>query len=312
MNLGIADFMVGLIVFPSAIAIAFTSFQHQVNLLPPTNVTGLLRNGSDNSSFTNSSVQFQMVEPREEVFQNIYPNGFLNVAGFFSTLSLTVSIYLLTVSGIDRLQAISRPVVYQQHVAKRFATISSIGAWVLAFAVSLLPVFINGLQYTITGTGKVTLIGQISLILYSVGFFLPLVATWIIASAMFFYSRKIFKQRAVMFTLKHQEFEQQRRLNLILSLMVTAFSVSIIPTILVLILVLFLPGTNQTQIDSYSPFYNNVAVSLELVAIITLLCNSLWNCIIYSVRTKNFRKSAGQKYRAIWRVINPISWCKRS
>ena len=311
LSLGVADLIVGLFVFPSAVAIGVKGFQHDINLLPPVIVNGLERVGTGNSTGVNSSVAVQMVESREMVFNQIFPIEFLNFVGFFSTVSLTVSIYLLTVSGVDRLLAISRPVHYRQHQAKNFATISSIIAWLFAIIVGLLPVFIEGLQYNITGTGIVTLLGRISLILYAVGFFVPLIATWIIAIAMFIYSKRSFKVRATMSTIRHQQVNKQRRLNRILSLMVTAFSVSIVPTVLVLILIIFIPGTNQTLVDSYNPVFNNIANSLESVAIIILLCNSLWNCLIYSLRTKTFRRTAAQKYRSIWDAINPAKWFSR-
>ena len=315
LSLGLADILVGIVVFPSAVWFAYTNYQHTIRLQLPFSVTGTEKtlDGNETDLPQNRTVEVQMLESTLMVFQQLYPPSVLNSIGFFSTISLTVSIYLLTVSGIDRLQAITRPVSYRQYQAKRFATLSCIFAWLGAGIVSLLPVFVSGneLVYDITGTGIVTLFGGFSLYLYAVGFFIPLIATWGIAIAMFRQGKKSFKRRANMSTIRHQQIEQQKRLNRILSLMVTAFSVSVIPTILILIFLFLIPGTDQSNLETYSPVLNNVAHSLEAVATITLLSNSLWNCLIYSARTKHFRKSAAQKYKAIWKVINPLNCCKK-
>ena len=309
LSLGVADIVVGFLVFPSAAGIVYKAYHYDIQLGPPVNITGMER-VMNTSDFINTTVEFNMITSRRAVFEELFPEYVLNIIGFFSTTSLTVSIYLLTVSGIDRLMAITRPVAYRQYKAKVFARVSSIIAWLLAALVSSLPFYIQSMQYQITATGIVTLIGTTSLYLYIIGFFFPLVASWVVAIAMFVQTKKSFKRRATMSTIRHQQIQQQTRLTRILSLMVIAFTVSIIPTIVVLVLVIFIPGTNPTRPLSYNPLFNNVANSLESVAAIVLLSNSLWNCLIYSLRTKTFRKSAAQQYRRIWNAINPFRLCK--
>ena len=87
-----------------------------------------------------------IIMAENKLFSLVYRNSI----GFLTNASYTVSIYLLTASGIDRLRAFSKPLHYNQDVAKRFAILSSIVCWILAIFVSVLPIFVNNLFYTIT------------------------------------------------------------------------------------------------------------------------------------------------------------------
>ena len=310
LSLGVADLMTGLILFPVAANSLWKTYQGNFEFLPPVNVSEELFFSNENVIYLNTSGSINSLESRISFVRRLFPGTFLDSIGFFTTLSLTVSIYLLTVSGIDRLQAITRPIQYRQHTAKRFAIVCSVFCWVLAIIVSALPIFVNGIYYILTGSGLVTLTGLYSLILYTVGFFIPLLATWIISIAMFVQGKKSYRRRASMSTVRQKHINQQRKLNFILSLMVIAFSLSIFPTILVLILVLFIPGTDPAYLESYNPLFNNLTNSLETTAVIVLMSNSLWNCLIYSLRTKTFRKTAIKKYKSIWRAISPFNLWK--
>uniref|UniRef100_H2Z605 Uncharacterized protein n=1 Tax=Ciona savignyi TaxID=51511 RepID=H2Z605_CIOSA len=42
---------------------------------------------------------------------------------------------------------------------------------------------------------------------------------------------------------------------------------------------------------TYSPFVTNIYTSAQFVASRLLLSNSFWNCIIYSVRNRHFRRA---------------------
>ena len=77
---------------------------------------------------------------RNRLFSLVYKNKI----EFFTNVSITASIYLLTVSGIDRLLPLVKPLYYNQNVAKRFATSSLIVCWILGIFVSVLPTFISG------------------------------------------------------------------------------------------------------------------------------------------------------------------------
>ena len=77
---------------------------------------------------------------RNRRFSLVYKNRI----GFFTNVSITASIYLLTVSGIDRLLSLVKPLYCNQNVAKRFATSNSIVCWILAIFVSVLPTFVSG------------------------------------------------------------------------------------------------------------------------------------------------------------------------
>ena len=301
LSLGLADIITGLIILPTSASVLLKNYQLGIKLQSPVVVFGLGKY-SNNVTFTQTTLSVDMLQTYHMAGQELFDSTYRNSIGFFTTLTLTVSIYLLTVSGIDRLRAVAKPLEYPQFKAKRFAVLSSFICWIIAIILSIIPVFLSNIFYTVTNS-FVALTGQAALILYLVAFFIPLLATWIIALIMYCHSRQIFI-RADKFSLDKKNIKQQRKLNSILSLLVTAFSLSVLPTILALIFVLMIPVTDPRFPEMFSPLFNNIATSLEAVAVIILISNSMWNCVIYSLRTKMFREVAKAKYAPIWKIIN--------
>ena len=301
LSLGLADIITGLIILPTSASVLLKNYQLGIKLQSPVVVFGLGKY-SNNVTFTQTTLSVDMLQTYHMAGQELFDSTYRNSIGFFTTLTLTVSIYLLTVSGIDRLRAVAKPLEYPQFKAKRFAVLSSFICWIIAIILSIIPVFLSNIFYTVTNS-FVALTGQAALILYLVAFFIPLLATWIIALIMYCHSRQIFI-RADKLSLDKKNIKQQRKLNSILSLLVFAFSLSILPTILVLVLVIIIPGTDPRFPQTYNPLLNNIANSLEAAAFIALVANSLWNCLIYSLRTNTFRKVAKQKYKQLWNTFN--------
>ena len=313
LSLGVADVIVGLIPLPIAVNTILKTYQNTPQLQTPIIITGQERFFASYSSYnyTNATLTIDMLETTQMEAKRLFPSSYTSSIGFITTMSLTVSIYLLTVSGIDRLLAVSRPLQYRKYVATRFAMTSSIISWVLAILVSIIPIFLRDLDYIITSSSFITLGGRTALILYLIGFFFPLLATWIITAAIYVQAKKKFSKRSNMTSIKQEHIKQQKKLNFILFLMVAAFSLSILPTILVLILVVFIPGTDPRFPQTYNSVFNNIANSLEGAAVIFLISNSIWNSVIYSMRTKTFRKVASAKYKQIWNLINIFKFITR-
>ena len=306
--LGVADIIVGLIVLPTAVNTILKTYQHTLRLQTPISIIRQeqFRSASGSYIYTNTTLTINNLETVTMARYKLFSLVYTNIIGFFTTVSFTVSIYLLTVSGIDRLRALSKPLRYNQNVAKRFAILSSIVCWILAIFVSVLPIFVNDLSYNITSGSFVVLkVTIMTIILYSVMIFFPLFATWIISVSTYLISKKTF-DRSKNLSININNIKNQRKLNLILSLMVFAFSFSQLPLagLFVFLVCFFIPGTDQKSPQTYHLTNDSILNVIGLTAIIISTSNSLWNCLIYSLRIKTFRKAALKKYTKIWNRIN--------
>ncbi|CAK8683758.1 unnamed protein product [Clavelina lepadiformis] len=301
--LGCADFIVGAVIFPAAVYTLYALFLMVTNFEVPYEVTGDAIDGTNMVT-----IKIRRIQNSEQAQEANFLPYYAEIIGFVTTLSFTLSIYLLAVSGIDRLIALWRPLRYAQDKAKRFAWISCLVTLALASLVSSTPFYVTSLRYAVSGSMLVTIVGASSLIVYICAFILPLIFTWSVSLAIYFVAKRNFKERRQLYINAQQNLQQHRRLNRILALIVTAFSLSIIPTILVLIIVIFLPNTSPIfRGQKYNSFNNAIANALELIAAIILTCNSLWNCLIYSARNKEFRKVAAKRYEQLCRVTGLLA-----
>ena len=309
--LGIADITIGLIVLPVRVISMLKTSYHTLQLQTPINIIGQKQFISTNASYnyinTNTTLTINMLETTMMINKKLYSLVYKNSFGFFTNTSAIVSIYLLTVSGIDRLQALLKPLHYNQDVAKRFAISSAIVCWILAIFVSVLPIFVNSLFYGITAGGSAILTGTIAYRWYLIEIIIPLVVTWIISVSTCLISRKAF-DREKQLANDQNKVKKQRKLNFILLLMVFSFSFSLLPAVLVVLLRFFIPGIDPQFPQTFNPTNNNIAKSLELSVTIIVASNSLWNFVIYNLRIKTFRKVALEKYKKIWNIIN----CRKS
>ena len=235
--LAVADIICGLILLPTAINTMLKTYQHALQLYTPISIIRQERSISTNGSFIykNMNLTINMLETITMAKNRLFTSVYKNSIGFFTTVSFTVSIYLLTVSSIDRLRALLKPLHYNQNVAKRFAISSSIVCWMLAIFVSLLPIFLNNFSYEINDIGYALFKEKIAFTLYLIIIILPLVATWIISVSIYLISRKLF-DRGRNISINKDDIENQRKVNFILSLIVFAFSFSLLPTVLVIFL----------------------------------------------------------------------------
>ena len=279
------------------------SYQYAFQLQTPINIIGQERSISTNGSYIykNMNLTINMLETTSMAKNRLFASAYRNSIGFFTNVSYTVSIYLLTLSSIDRLRALLKPLHYNQNVAKRFAISSSIVCWILAIFVSVLPTFVKSLPYEIDVSGYILLNENIRSTLYLM-IILPLVATWIISISIYLITKKIFDRDRNLSTNK-DDVKNQRKLNFILSLMVFAFSFSLLPSVLVILISLYISELGQQSSQTYDSRIRSIIIPLKITAIIILTSNSFWNFLIYSLRVKNFRKIALKKYKEIWNAI---------
>ena len=291
--------------FPTTVNTILKVYQHTLQLQAPI-IIGRKQFLSMNESYNykNATSTTNMLETitmaKNRIFSLIYKNSI----GVFTSASFTASIYLLTVSGIDRLRALWKPLHYNQNVAKRFAILSSIICWILAIFVSILPTFVGGLSYQIIVSSSALFSGKAAISLYLVIINLPLIAAWIISVLTYLINRKALDKNL---SNLQNNVKKQRKLNSILFLFVTVFSLCLLPAVMVLILLLFISGIDPKLAKSYNSSYGSIVNSLQLTSAIILASNGLWNFLIYSFRIKTFRRVALKKYK---KILNQTNCCK--
>ena len=105
---------------------------------------------------------------------------------------------------------------------------------------------------------------------------LPLISNWIISGLVYIITRRTLDRNKNLFT-NQSNVKKQRKLNFILSLMVAAFSFSILPTVLVLVVLFFIPGIDLQSPQTFNLTKYNIVNSFVLTATNILASNSLWN-----------------------------------
>ncbi|XP_076812649.1 uncharacterized protein LOC143459393 [Clavelina lepadiformis] len=285
MSLAFADLIIGFFVFPtfsSSLGRLITTRHQSGSLI---NVTGYLEAEGVVVDAGKS------VELRLPSLTQLSSRSYLDFVGFFTVLSLTVSVYTLTVAGCDRLWAISRPLSYNKEKAEYSAKIGCICLWLVGVLFSILPYLTPTLRYSLIASILVSSGGQDALVLYLVAFLIPLVITWLVNIVTFHMTRKHAKiNRHLSTKLKKKSRSVEVRLAHTLCLMAGIFTLSILPVALVILSALFVGNIYFSQprrVDVQGALVYN---AFEFVTIIILACNSLWNFFIYNRRNKDFRQ----------------------
>ena len=84
------------------------TYQYVFQLQMLINIIGQERSISTNGSYIykNTTLTINILETITMAKNRLFVSVYRNIIGFFANVSFTVSVYLLTVSGIDRLQAL--------------------------------------------------------------------------------------------------------------------------------------------------------------------------------------------------------------
>ena len=128
----------------------------------------------------------------------------------------------------------------------------------MAIFVSVLPTFVGGLSYQITVSSPALFSGKAAITLYLVIINLPLITTWIISILTYLINRKAF-DRGRNLSNSQNNVKKQQKVNLVLFLLATAFSLTELLDVLVLILLLFIPGIHPKFPQIYNLTYDNIA-----------------------------------------------------
>ena len=289
MSIAFADFLVGVIVFPTFISTMATVSMKKRTLGDARNVTAYVPSNSSNGL---SVVSFgEIHEATGGLFCDRIPQSYLNAVGFFTTLSLTVSIYCLTAASVDRFTAVYRPMEYQQYAPASAARKAVIGIWIFALLFSTAPFYVNAIQYRLMSIFVAS--GEAQYV-YLVAFVLPLLVMWGLSLATYCAVRVHNKQNAVLKTAAkdHKKTNHlEMRLARTLVIMVGVFTLCLFPVVLGLLIPEFLLGISVFDPKNLNPKKLSSFQTLEVVLIIVLTSNSLWNFFIYCGRDKRFREA---------------------
>ncbi|XP_078482840.1 uncharacterized protein LOC144743285 [Ciona intestinalis] len=243
-----------------------------------------------------------MVRNVGQSFSTNFPKSYKNFVGFMTTISLLVSVYTLMLASVDRLWAIAFPLNFHKGNPITFSKYALTTLWFFAVLFGIMPFIVPGTQYVLVVSILVSFGGRNALILYSVSFIIPLVLVWGTTIATYCIARKHSKiRRKIMCRHGNAKDEKENRLLKTLSVMVLAFSFSLLPAAIVLLIPLFMTNIYFTLPRLLDTTATKFYFSVEFVTIIILLTNSLWNCIIYSLRNREFAQVAKKLYsRALW------------
>ena len=286
LSLAVADLLVGAIVLPVAVDILYKLIWSRHLSLGHTYVQGYaIENGTLNENITTVAVV-----DRAGKFHTKFPNVYENFAGFFTAVSILVSVYTLAGAGFDRLSAVYNPLTYRKETAHKTAKRVCVVSWLLAIVFGILPLFTPHLHYALVLSIAFLTLDFNGLILYSVGLFVPLLVVWIVNILTFTVSKKHSKfRRQLTKTAQKKRQLVENRLAQTLRLMVVAFTVSTLPLIILIVCSLFLPTTRPTLPHEFKMKDGVVFLVVEFVAVMLLFGNSLWNFFIYSYRNRDFR-----------------------
>nr|XP_039254652.1 D(1B) dopamine receptor-like [Styela clava] len=296
-SLAIADLLVGVIVLPTFVSTLLLLYQSPVNMgdvwkNSPRNSEGTLRR--------NSGGRFK---------QRTSPE-YIDFVGFFTILSLIVSIYTLMIASFDRFLAIYQPMRYGRHNAKRLAIWASLGLWSVAILFSAMPFFVPEMTYGLAASIMVASQETSALILYAVVVVIPLIVVWVTTIATFMSTKKHARRRQTL-TIRRQSSDNstkpvtsmETRLARTLASMVGIFTLCLLPAAVILIVPHFLGNLYHDYPRDFDPMASKIFISTEFVTILILMTNSLWNCFIYNARSDDFKKAAKLLYSTLLRKL---------
>ncbi|XP_039273677.2 uncharacterized protein LOC120347679 [Styela clava] len=269
-SIAVADLIVGVLVIPSMIETMRRTF------LLPRKVDGVHK-------------------LHTKITSEAYSDTSIGLSGFFTSLSISVSIYSLMMASIDRLLVVYRPLSYDKFRAILTAKIAVAAVWICAILYSILPFIVKDLYLLPLASMIVVMHSEISLILYAVLLGVPLVILWSTNIAMII----LFKKNKR----KTQLNEDESRLIKTLAIMVGVFTICVVPATVVIFCHLTMedvwPGDPVTFDEK--KFIN--IKSFVSVGTICLLSNSLWNFFIYNGRSKEFQSNFKSLCKRLMRVL---------
>ncbi|XP_039254741.2 uncharacterized protein LOC120331683 [Styela clava] len=297
-SIALADSLVGVVVLPSFVSTFYLFIWQKHN--HSDKMWTMHSHQTDNASEESSGYLNSVSLDRDFIFSDSEraPLWYFDFVGFFTTLSLSVSVYTLVAAAIDRLLAIAMPMNYFKHNTKRIAKYVIISIWIIAAIFSIIPPIVEGLEYSVVASTLISLSGGNAPIIYAVIFILPLLTVWGTSIALFISMKKHAKKakevRNHSAPTNELQTKIEKKLAQTLGLMVGIYTLNLFPAIAVLIAGLIWSNVHYNNLEDLSEVSASAYISLEFLAVIVLMSNSLWNCFIYSVKNEDFRNEARQ------------------
>lgn len=333
-SIAIADMLTGITILPTfAINIGLQLFS--LPLPPETKL--LQRNVSINGSV--EITDWNITKPVAPVFANLN-KSYIYFIGFFTTLCLMISTYTLLAASFDRLFAVFKPIKYRNNRARKYANILVLGIWTLTLVICVHPFIIGNTFYGVVAGFLVMALSSsyvYIITLYVIIFLLPLLLSWSFSILTYMAAKKhaSVRRRLTMNGRTNSRHRKptsgssgeaqcrdqnrgaadstEKRLAKTLSIMIGFFTLSILPIVLCVLALLF-GGLRAHQPKTLNITGFVAYTTLEFVAVLFLVCNSLWNFFIYNARNKDFRKAyrkLQQKMRKQYCPTGPIDWSAR-
>nr|XP_039253864.1 rhodopsin, GQ-coupled-like [Styela clava] len=290
-SLAVADLLVGLVVLPTMITTIHESFNFHHEVIDTVD-----KYGRNITTITDVLSSYE----------------FLGISGFFTTLSLSVSIYTLMVASFDRLMVVYKPLEYNKFRAISIAKILIAIVWILCLIFSLLPFAVDGLFYAFVASVVVSLGGGSALILYSVVMVIPLLIVWgTNIATLSLFKRNAGNARMAASNAQTNQNKTENQLVKTLSIMVGVFTFCLIPLVLLTISQFFVSGIYLNDPKNFNQSSSSIMMSFEAVTVLILMSNSLWNIFIYNGRSPEFRSMSRELLRSITGKIQQQFSCNK-
>ena len=288
-SLAVADLLVGIVVLPTCIYNINVAVWTRFTTTPTRTVDGYKVLDQNTTKLVLANISKGIFE---NVFEEKFGDGYYNFVGFFTAISLFVSVYTLAGAGIDRFIAVYNPLAYHKRNPQKIAKITCVLCWLFALIFSVLPIFqpAKALFYGLAFSIIVVTLERSGIILYIIAFFLPLIIVWAVnASTFIVMKRQIARSNALTKKTKQKTKNIEKRLAATLRLMVGVFSFNTLPLWIVFLLFVAIPNIHPNHPESLKPTAALNILSVVVVTLLLLLGNSFWNFFIYNIRNKDFR-----------------------
>ena len=291
-SLALSDIFSGIVIFPNFI------FELSALVWKPIDQSALSVT-EEHRSFEQCNITHKAISNVGGSFLSKFSTSYINFLGFFALISIGVSISTLVIASGDRCFALYKPFLYRKAKMKMVSVILIIVVWLSCCLVGIIPTIVNDFPYSIGPSFLVAVSGNTAFFLYTTAFAVMLLAMWFLAAFAIYLVYKREKNKKNLNSNRRDSVDTERRVTRTLLLMVAVFSLNIFPTALFLIIGVVLQGVSYTGVIVFK--------SIQLVAVRILLCNSLANVFIYSVRQKTFYDAMINWYKDIWKCT--VSRC---
>ena len=217
---------------------------------------------------------------------------YINVVGFFTLLGFHVSIFSLVAAAIDRFKALYRPLKYNAKATVTIARKICLGLWLISILLAIAPTGIFYKNFTFVLISNTVVLPVVLNNVYvfciyaAILITAPIAAMWIFTILTFCVYKTHSKKQKKRLRTERQRLKslQEIKFFFTLCIMVGAFSICLLPSAILTIIVITTLKLNPSAVISST---------------VILTSNSLWNFFIYSAREKKFRAASKSLYKKL-------------